>query len=44
MSLAKEFPIIKERFRLRFEADAFNIFNQPDFDTPNNDVDFFPDY
>ena len=23
---------------------AFNIFNQPDFDTPNNDVDFFPNY
>jgi hypothetical protein len=43
MSLAKEFAI-KERYRLRFEADAFNIFNQPDFDTPNNDVDFFPYY
>jgi Carboxypeptidase regulatory-like domain/TonB dependent receptor len=41
MSLAKQFPIT-ERFQLRFEADAFNIFNQPDFDTPNNDVDFFP--
>ncbi len=41
-SLAKEFPI--ERFRLRFEADAFNIFNHPDFDAPNNDVVFFPDY
>jgi hypothetical protein len=43
MSLAKEFPI-KERFQLRFEADAFNIFNHPDFDAPNNDVDFFPYY
>jgi hypothetical protein len=43
MSLAKEFPI-KERFRLRFEADAFNMFNHPDFDTPNNDVDFFPNF
>ena len=43
MSLAKEFSF-KERYRLRFEADAFNIFNQPDFDTPNNDVDFFPYY
>ncbi|HUI43798.1 MAG TPA: TonB-dependent receptor [Terriglobia bacterium] len=43
LSLAKEFPI-KERFRLRVEADAFNIFNQPDFDTPNNDVVFFPGY
>jgi hypothetical protein len=44
VSLAKDFPLIKERFRLRFEADAFNIFNHPDFDTPNNDVDFFPYY
>jgi hypothetical protein len=43
MSLAKEFPI-KERFRLRFEADAFNIFNHPSFDTPNNNVNFFPNY
>jgi hypothetical protein len=42
-SIAKEFPI-KERFKLRFEADAFNIFNHPDFDTPNNDVDFFPNF
>ena len=44
MSLAKDFPIVKDRFHLRFEVDAFNIFNQPDFDTPNNDVDFFPYY
>jgi Carboxypeptidase regulatory-like domain/TonB dependent receptor len=43
MSLAKEFPI-KERFRLRFEVDAFNIFNHPDFDAPNNNVDFFPNF
>ena len=31
MSLAKEFSVIKDRFRLRFEADAFNIFNQSRF-------------
>jgi Carboxypeptidase regulatory-like domain/TonB dependent receptor len=43
MSLAKEFPI-KERFKLRFEADAFNIFNHPDFDAPNNNVTFFPNF
>jgi Carboxypeptidase regulatory-like domain/TonB dependent receptor-like, beta-barrel len=43
MSLAKEFPI-KERFRLRFEADAFNIFNHPSFDAPNNNVTFFPNF
>jgi hypothetical protein len=43
MSLQKEFHLM-ERARLRFEADAFNIFNQADFDTPNNDVQFFPGY
>jgi hypothetical protein len=42
-SLAKQF-VFKERYQLRFEADAFNIFNHPDFDTPNNDVNFFPNY
>jgi hypothetical protein len=43
LSLAKEFPI-KERFRLRFRVDAFNIFNHPDFDAPNNNVTFFPNF
>jgi hypothetical protein len=43
MSLAKEFPI-KERFRLRFETDSFNMFNHPDFDAPNNNVTFFPNF
>ena len=43
MSLAKQF-LFKERFQLRFEADAFNIFNHPDFDTPNNNVTFFPNF
>jgi hypothetical protein len=43
MSLGKEFAL-NERFRLRFNVDAFNIFNHPDFDTPNNNVTFFPNY
>ena len=43
MSLAKAFPI-KDRFQLRFELDAFNIFNHPDFDAPNNNVSFFPNF
>ncbi len=43
VSLAKEFPI-SERFRLRFNFDAFNLFNHPDFDAPNNNVVFFPNY
>lgn len=28
---------LTERFNLKFQADAFNVFNQPSFDTPNND-------
>jgi hypothetical protein len=43
MSLAKEFAI-RERIHLRFEADAFNMFNHPDFDAPNNNVLFFPNF
>jgi hypothetical protein len=43
MSLGKEF-VLNERFRLRFNVDAFNIFNHPDFDAPNNNVTFFPYY
>jgi hypothetical protein len=43
MSVAKEFPI-EQRFDLRFELDAFNIFNHPDFDAPNNNVTFFPGF
>jgi hypothetical protein len=43
MSLGKEFAL-SERFRLRFNLDAFNIFNHPDFDAPNNDVTFFPGF
>jgi hypothetical protein len=43
MSLGKEFAL-NERFRLRFNFDAFNVFNHPDFDAPNNQVTFFEDY
>jgi hypothetical protein len=44
MSLGKNFPVFQDRYTLRFEADAFNIFNHPDFDAPNNHVTFFADY
>jgi Carboxypeptidase regulatory-like domain len=43
MSLAKEW-MIAEKYRLKFNANAFNIFNHPDFDAPNNDVTFFSGY
>jgi len=35
---------INERFALRFDAQFFNIFNHPSFDTPNNNVEFNPDF
>jgi len=43
MTLGKEF-LFGERYHLRFNFDAFNLFNHPDFDAPNNDVEFFPYY
>jgi hypothetical protein len=36
----KEFSLT-ERFMLSYEADFFNLFNQPSFDTPNNNVQFY---
>ncbi len=43
MTLAKEFSI-KEKYFLRLNFDAYNLTNHPDFDTPNNNVQFFPNY
>jgi Carboxypeptidase regulatory-like domain len=43
MTLGKQFQL-SERFRLRFNFDAYNIFNHPNFDAPNNDVEFFEDF
>jgi hypothetical protein len=31
---------VSERFALRYDINAFNIFNHPSFDIPNNSVDF----
>ena len=41
MGVFKNFKI-NERFRLKFDVQAFNIFNHPSFDTPNNNVEFNP--
>lgn len=43
MTLGKEFRV-SERLRLRLNYDVFNIFNHPSFDTPNNNVEFFPSF
>ena len=41
MDLFKIFNI-GERYKLKFDFQAFNIFNHPSFDTPNNNVEFNP--
>lgn len=43
MSLFKETKL-GERFALRFDAEAFNIFNHTAFDAPNNNVSFNPSF
>lgn len=41
LSVFKEFRL-SERFKLRFDAQAFNLFNHPSFDAPNNNISFNP--
>lgn len=43
MTVGRDFSL-NERFHLRFNADAFNVFNTASFDTPNNNVTFFPNF
>jgi len=42
-SIFKNFRLT-ERFHLKFQADAFNLFNQPSFDTPQNNFTLDPCY
>jgi hypothetical protein len=41
MTIFKVFKLT-ERFSLRYDMQAFNLFNHPSFDTPNNNVRFNP--
>jgi hypothetical protein len=43
IGLAKDFKLT-EKFDLKYDVEAFNIFNHPSFDIPNNDVSFNPGY
>ncbi|HVI07289.1 MAG TPA: TonB-dependent receptor [Candidatus Binatia bacterium] len=43
LGLFKTFKIT-ERFTLRYDAQAFNIFNHPSFDIPNNSVQFVTNF
>jgi hypothetical protein len=36
--LAKNFAIIREKLNLKFRADAFNVFNHPNFSAPGGGV------
>ncbi|MFZ0805215.1 MAG: hypothetical protein WAN03_03495, partial [Candidatus Sulfotelmatobacter sp.] len=38
MGLGKTFHITPERVMLKFRADAFNVFNHPNFDLPCRDI------
>jgi hypothetical protein len=38
LGVAKTFPLFKERYRLVFRADAFNVFNHPNFALPNTNI------
>jgi hypothetical protein len=40
-SVFKNFKI-NERFNLKYQFDAFNLFNHPNFDTPNTDFELDP--
>jgi hypothetical protein len=40
-SVVKNFKF-SERFALKFQADAFNLFNHPSFDTPNTNFELNP--
>jgi hypothetical protein len=41
LTIFKNFKL-SERFSLRFDVQAFNLFNHPSFDTPTNEVRFNP--
>jgi hypothetical protein len=38
LGVAKNFPLFREKYSLKFRADAFNAFNHPNFALPNTDI------
>ena len=43
MTLGKNFDL-SEKYKLRFNVNAYNVFNHPNFDAPNNDIQLFPSF
>jgi hypothetical protein len=39
LSISRKFPL-PEKLNLQFRADAFNVFNHPNFTNPNGSFDF----
>ena len=35
LAVSKFFPLFREKYRLQFRAEAFNLFNHPNFGPPN---------
>jgi len=38
LALIKSFPILSEKYKLQFRAEAYNTFNHPNFSLPNSNV------
>jgi hypothetical protein len=38
LGVAKNFPLYREKYKLVFRADAFNVFNHPNFAFPNSNI------
>ena len=38
LGVAKTFPLVGERYHLQFRADAFNVFNHPNFGFPDTNI------
>ena len=38
LSVSKTFPLVGERYRLQFRAEAYNAFNHPNFGFPDTNI------